>query len=90
MLSPHFSRRAEARGSKLIRISHRSGAVAQAVQPAVSRVVSTLVDVRGSLLWLETSPRMATQQAGQPSPPAADVAHASGELELAVGVTNAG
>src|SRR5512146_1675739 len=55
--------------SVLVRISHRSGAdVAQAVQPAVSRVVSTLVDARGGLPRLETSPRMATRQAGQPAP----------------------
>ena len=42
--------------------------VAQAVKPAVSRVVSTLVGASGSLARLETSPRMATQQAGQPAP----------------------
>ena len=54
----------------LVRISYRPGAdVAQAVQPAVSRVVSTLVDARDTLLWPEKSPRLATQSAVQSARP---------------------
>ena len=63
--------------------------MAQAVQPAVSRVVSTLVDARENSAVARTSPRMATQQAGQPAPRSVrsgiSLRWISGELPCTIG-----